>query len=86
VPHTYHVLRNQSDPASMREELEAKIAGARAGARLRDLTFDAGVLLAYATVDYDDFSIEAMKRVSDAIDATDTKILLDTDETVSVRG
>lgn len=86
MPHTYHVLMNQSDPATMREDLEKKIADSRAGARLRDLTFDAGVLLAYATVDYEDFSISAVKRVSDAISATETKILLDTDETASVRG
>ena len=84
VPHTYHVLKNADDTQAMHDEVSTKVEGA--GGTLRELTFDASLQRAYATVDYDDFDLRAVKRVTDALSPLETTILLDLDETVGARG
>ncbi len=84
MPHTYHVLKNADDTQAMHDEVSTKVEGA--GGTLRELTFDASLQRAYATVDYGTFDVSTVKRVTDALMPLETRILLDLDETVGARG
>lgn len=68
----------------MHDEVSTKVEGA--GGTLRELTFDASLQRAYATVDYGTFDVSTVKRVTDALMPLETRILLDLDETVGARG
>jgi hypothetical protein len=84
MPHTYHLMQNANEPGGFRSDIETRL-GVVAGISIREINFDIGKTRAYVRVDYDEFDFATVKRVTDALDPIETRILLDEQETDEVR-